>query len=116
MVVMKKKQLKMFKESTKGTSKNPTLVLVTWKIWHKLPEKVQQSKLRTIVVISNEDDWSEDVWVHGTIDEALRFHQGKLVIVGNTKHVNMVIDSLPSRASATIMDTTLRAEPYEYIV
>lgn len=118
--MMNKKQLKQFKKISKGTKSNPTMVLTTWSIWHSLPYKVQTSKLRNIIIVSEKDDWAEDVWVHKDVDTVFDFHgiRENIIIVGDSAHVRnfTVSKALSKGCTTTVFDVELNVEPYEYIV
>lgn len=116
---MNNKQLKIFKKITKGTKKNPITVLTTWEIWHSLSNKIQNSKLRNIIVISKKADWTENCWCYSTITDAFLFHciTENVVVVGDSLHIQQIINSPEMRKvdSTTILDTDTDDEPYEFI-
>lgn len=118
MTTMNKKQIKNFKKLTKGTKETPTTVLITWNVWHSLPYKVQNSKLRTIIVISKNADWSENCWTHPSVDSAFVFHDimKHVIIVGDHKFNNEILKTLKSKkCNATVIDVELDVE-YEFII
>lgn len=116
---MNKKQLKTFKKITKGTKKNPTTVLTTWEIWHCLPTKIQNSKLRNIVVISKKADWKENCWCYSTITDAFQYHciTENVVVVGDSLHIQQIVNSadMGKVESTTVLDTDTDDDPYEFI-
>lgn len=96
------------------------MVLTTWAIWHSLPYKIQTSKLRNIIIVSEKDDWGEDVWVHKDVDTVFDFHgiRENIIIIGDSAHVRnfTVSKALTKGCTTTVFDVELNDEPYEYIV
>lgn len=120
MATMNKKQIKQFKKISKGTKESPTIVLTTWSVWHNLPLKTQNSKLRNIIVVSDKNDWCEDCWTYRTAKKALDFHgyptDKSIVVAGDSAHINNVLSTLTTTCTATVLDIELNDEPYEFIV
>lgn len=121
---MNKKQLRQFKKITKGTKMSPTLVVINWSVWYSLPYKIQQSNLRTIVVLSEKEDWCENTWTCKSMNEIMNMfgmvddNELKVVVVGDSDHINAVVNNnaLTKKCQTTIFDTDMDDDPYELIL